>query len=259
MASTNPVNILIWDIETTQNICAIFQLKQQDWIHPDNILQERYVVTASWKELGAKTVSSVTVLDDPKRYRANPHDDFHVIKTLHEVLSRADVLVAHNGDNFDMKFVEARMLIHGLPPLPPIIKIDTLKVAKSRFLFNANSLNYLGKILKVGMKVHTSLGLWLRVLNGEADAVKEMVKYNKQDVVLLERVFLKLQPYIDSHVNRHLYGGTGCPRCGSLKVQSRGVHRAISNVYQRYCCNECGGWFRELKADRTKSAKTRVL
>lgn len=259
MAKTKGPKIILWDIETTQNLAAVFRLGGNDWIQPQNIIQERYIVCASWKELGSKKVEAVSVLDDPQRYARNPHDDKFVLQTLHKVLSEADVIVHHNGDTFDIKFAETRMLIQGLDPLPPVTKIDTLKAARDRFLFNANNLDYLGKILGVGRKIKTEPELWLQVLAGSKSAVQKMVRYNKQDVLLLEKVFIKLQPFIANHVNRGLFGETGCPRCGSKHVQSRGVHRAISQVYQRFQCQSCGGWWREAKADRSKSTKTRVL
>jgi DNA polymerase III alpha subunit (gram-positive type) len=249
---------ILYDIETTHNVAAIFQLKNQDYIQPENILAERYIVCAGWKELGKSRIHSVSVLDDPKRFKRDSSDDYYVVKKLHDVLSQADVIIAHNGDQFDLKFTEARILIHGLSPLPTIPKIDTLKIARDRFLFNANNLNYLGKILGVGGKKHTGNGLWLRVLNGDVSAIREMVRYNKQDVALLERVFLKFQPYINNHVNRQLLGETGCPRCGSANVQSRGTHKAITRTYQRFQCQACGGWYRLLKAEG-QSTKYRVL
>jgi len=248
--------IVLYDLETSHNLAAVFQLKQQDnYIPYDNIIQERYIICASWKVLGEKAVHAVSVLDDPKRFAKHPQDDFHVCTVLHQVLSESDVIVAHNGDQFDQKFVAARFLIHGLDPLPPITSIDTLTVARSRFLFNANHLDYLGNILKVGRKKPTTGGLWLRVLKGDASAVREMVKYNKQDVALLERVFLKLRPYMANHVNRELYGEQGCPRCGSRRVQARGLHRAISRAYQRWHCQACGGWYKSVKADPIRTTK----
>ena len=258
MSPSNP-KTLLFDIETSHNLAAVFQLYgENNYISPENIWQERFLICASWRWLGEKKIHSVSILDDPKLYKKDPHNDLHVVRSLHDVLSSADVIIGHNSDKFDIKFAEARMLIQGLPPLPPITKIDTLKVAKDRFLFNSNSLDYLGTVLKVGRKKPTTNGLWLRVLNGDESAINEMVKYNKQDVELLERVFTKLRPYIANHTNRELFGGTGCPRCGSLKYQSRGIHRAITRIYQRYCCNSCGGWFRELKAEK-KSTTKRVL
>lgn len=239
-------------------LAAVHSLKYNDYIAAENIVQERHIISACWKVLGEETVHSIDVLDFPSHFARHPHDDSRVVKALHDVLSEADVLIAHNGNAFDVKFTEARILIHGLAPLPPITKLDTLKAAKDRFLFNANNLDYLGKVLGVGRKKPTTTGLWMRVLKGEKAAVKEMTAYCKQDVLLLERVFLKLQPYMADHVNRHLYGQTGCPRCGSSKVQSRGVHRAITRTYQRFQCTACAGWFKAAKATPT-TIKARPL
>jgi hypothetical protein len=255
---SNSPRIILWDLETSHNLAAVFQLKQQDYIQSENIVQERFIICASWKELGKHPIRSVSNLEDIKRFTKNPYDDYHVVKTLHLVLSGADVLVAHNGDSFDMKFAEARMLVHGFSPLPPITTIDTLKVARTRFLFNANNLNYLGGLLGVGGKKPTKTGLWLKVLRGDKQAIRDMVAYNRQDIVLLEKVFLKLQPYVANHVNRQLYGGAGCPRCGSSNTQSRGIHKALTRTYRRFQCMTCGGWFRDLIANN-KSTTTRVL
>jgi len=250
---------LFWDIETSLQPVAVFQLANNDWIQPEALLSERYIICAAWKWAGESKVHSVSVLDDAKRYRKNPHDDKHVVKVLSDVLSQADVIVHHKGDTFDRPYVNGRILSHGLKALPPINSIDTYKVAKANFFLNSNSLNYLGKYLGVGQKIHTNHSLWLRVLNGEAKAVREMVAYNKGDVVLLEKVFNKLRPYVSNHFNRGLLGGTGCPRCGSKDVQSRGFHRAISRVYRRFQCQKCHGWFRAVKNDRDIKPIYRVI
>jgi hypothetical protein len=216
----------------------------EDYIDPGNLVQERYIVCASWMDLEDEIPQGVSVLDNPTLYKKDPHNDLHVLKELHKVLSSADVIVAHNGDQYDIKFTEARMLIQGLPPLPPIQKIDTLKVAKDRFLFNSNKLDYLGTVLKVGHKKPTTTGLWMRVLQGDPTAITEMLAYNKQDVLLLKRVFLKLQPYITTHIH---YEG-GCPRCGGHHIIGRGTHRATTRTYQRFQCVDCGKWLRGTKA-----------
>lgn len=246
--SNRSPRVLFWDIETSLQPVAVFQLAHNDWIDPSSILQERYVICACWKWEGESTVHSVSVLDDPKRYRKNPHDDYYVIKTLHEVLSQADVIVHHNGDSFDKRYVDTRILVHGMPALPPVASIDTYKVAKTKLYLNSNKLDYIGRLLGVGKKLPTTPKLWMRVLQGDSAAVKELIPYNKQDVLLLERVFNKLRPYVSNHINRELFGGVGCPRCGSSKVQSRGVHRAITKIYRRWQCQSCSGWFRTLKA-----------
>ena len=250
--------ILLWDVENTHNVVAVFQLKNNDYIQSDNILQERHLISAAWKWLGESKVHAISLLDNPQ-FKKHPHDDGVIVRRLHELLQEADVIVAHNGDEFDTKIVQGRMLIHGLPPLPPIPSIDTLKVARSRFLLNANNLDYLGQLLHCGRKKSTPKGLWLKVLQGDATAIRQMVKYNKGDIVLLEKVFKRLQPYMSSHIHRQLFGGGGeCPRCGSMNVQSRGLHRATTNTYQRYQCQTCSGWFREKKANKSV-IHTRIL
>ena len=237
---------LFWDIETSLQPVAVFQLANNDWIRPESLLGERFIICAAWKWAGESKIHTVSVLDDPKRYKKDPHDDYHVVKTLRGVLAEADLIVHHKGDSFDKPWLNGQILMHGLAPLPPIPSVDTYKVAKTNFYLNSNSLDYLGKRLRVGAKISTGHGanLWMRVLNGERSAVEEMVRYNKGDVILLEKIFEKLRPYMSSHLNRELLGEEGCPRCGSKKLQSRGYHRAISRVYRRFQCQSCSGWKR---------------
>lgn len=258
MEKPNKMRILYWDIETSLQPVAVFQLAHNDWIDPSNILSERYIICGSWKWDDEEKVHSVSVLDDPKRYAEDPHDDYHVVETLHEILSQADTIVHHNGDSFDKRYLETRALFHGFDPLPPTSTVDTYKVAKQKFMLNSNKLDYIGRLLGVGKKISTSHRLWLKIMNGDRGAVKEMVEYNKQDVNLLEKVFKKLRPYMQNHINRELFGFSGCPRCGCKKIQSRGVHRAITKLYQRWQCMGCGGWFRTLKAEKG-STEYRVL
>ena len=146
----NKPRVLLWDIETSLQLAAIFSLVHNDYINPESLVTERSVICGCWKWEGENTVHSVSVLDDPKRYKADPHDDYHVIKTLHEVIGQADVIVHHNGDSFDKRYVDTRALVHGLPALPPVASIDTYKVAKSKLYLNSNKLDYIGKLLGVG-------------------------------------------------------------------------------------------------------------
>lgn len=253
--------ILLWDIETLPNIVATFQLfdKYNSMINPDNLIRERIIVCAAWQWLGEKEIHAVSLLDDPKRFAKDNLDDTFVVNKLAEILRQADAVVHHNGNAFDLKWTETRMLAHGLDPLPPMHHLDTLATAKKRFYFNSNRLDYLGKFLKVGQKKETEKGLWIRALKGEKAAIKSMVEYNKGDITLLRNVFLKLRPYMDNYISLHAFGHNphACPRCGSLKVKSEGIHHAPTQDYPKYQCGKCGGWYRSYKGHRT--TKTRML
>lgn len=256
--------ILFYDLETSLQTVAVFQLGGNDYIQPQNLITERYIICASWEWLGEGKVHSVSVLDDSERFVKDQQDDKHVVETLHKVMSEADVIIAHYGDSFDNKYVRTRILYHGLDPLPPIATIDTKKIAKQVFYFNSNKLDYIGKYLKIGQKLSHSHGLWLTILRGGKEAVaaiKKMVVYNKGDVTLLKGVFMKLRPYVPAHINRELFGkAEGCPRCGSKKVQSRGTYYAQTRTYRRWqCAGECKGWFRTLKCDKNSATANRIL
>lgn len=251
--------VLIYDIETSLQAVAVFGLAHNDWIQPENIITERHVISVCWKWFGEKKVHSVSLLDDPKRFARDIHDDEYVLRTFHEVMKEADVLIHHNGDSFDSKYLATRMLKHGLDPLPPVTTIDTYKVAKAKFMFNSNKLDYIGRFLGLGGKASTPKGLWLKVLAGCKKSIQIMVGYNKRDVVLLEDVFLKLRPYIPNHISRELFGNEGCPRCGCKKVQSRGYSYAITRVYRRFQCMGCRGWFRKLRAEEGTTTQHRVI
>lgn len=250
--------IILYDIETSHNILAKFDLREEYTNHA-NILVERHMLTASWKELGKSKVHSVSLLDDPKRFKKDIHDDYVVVKTMHDVISDADVIIAHNGDGFDLPWINGRILKHGLPPMPPVQSIDTLKQARRKFNLNSFRLDYLGKFLGVGGKMSTPTGLWLEALRGNEKAIHEMEIYNRRDVTLLEDVFLKLLPFMPDCMNRTLYGEDGCPRCGSLKTQSRGYHKSLTRVYRRFQCQSCGGWWKSAKAEKVTGATTKVL
>lgn len=235
MANERP-RILIWDIETSPMVCTTWILRQPNLSH-ENILQESLLLTAAWKWHGTQEVYSAAI--NPKR----PKNDKMLISTLYKTLLEADVLVAHNGDKFDLRKFNARAIYHGLKPLPKIPTIDTLKVARRIFSFNSNRLDYLGKFLCGEGKIKTEYDLWLKVMKGDEKALALMVKYNRGDVVVLEKVYDRLRPYIKNHPNIALYQDEiVCPNCGSKALNRRGFKYQATTRRQQFQCCSCGAW-----------------
>jgi hypothetical protein len=81
-------------------------------------------------------------------------------------------------------------------------------------------------------------------MNGDPKSWKHMVEYNKRDVVLLEKIYLELRPWIQSHPNISVISELpdGCPNCGSLHLQKRGFGITKSGKQQRFQCLDCGSW-----------------
>ena len=185
-------------------------------------------------------------LPDYQGYKKGSEDDSKLVKELWHLLDRAEIVVAQNGDAFDLKKINARFAYHNLPPPSPYRTVDTLKVARRYFAFSSNKLDHLGASLGLGRKLeHEGFPLWKRCMAGDSKAWKKMKAYNKQDVLLLEKVYYRFLPWIKNHPNLDNYSdGTCCPKCGSKSLQKRGYLHTNTTKYARICCMSCGGWSR---------------
>jgi DNA polymerase III epsilon subunit-like protein len=162
-----------------------------------------------------------------------------------KVLAKADEIVAHNGDRFDLKWIRTRALFHGIQFMPSPKTIDTLKWAKKYFNFNSNKLDYIAKLLKVGAKMETGgLDLWKDIVfRKDQEALNKMVAYCKMDVEVLESVFEKLNSYATVNHNYAIqYGGEKyeCPECAGINVKyNKKVVTAVGTVHHWILCKDC--------------------
>lgn len=240
MSKKKKPKIIIWDIETSLSMMAGFSL-YPNYIPHTNLLKDTHIVCVCWKELGKKRVHSVSTYT---------FDDKKLCQKIRDEFQDADLLIAHNGDKFDLKTLNSRLMVNNIEPLGPLVTLDTLKEVKKIARFSSNKLDYLGKVLCGHRKLKTDSELWLRVLRGEKKAVNEMVRYCKQDVLLLEEVYLKIRKYIKGHPVLHPHKGeVVCPICGSKHATKDGVRRTKSGIlYQRYRCQDCGSRFQKVKS-----------
>ena len=238
--------VLIYDIENTPTVVTTWGLYEQNAIET---LEEWYILSYAYKWLGEDKVH-VVALPDFKGYSKDKKNDKALCESLHKLFDEADLVVAHNGDSHDQPKSNARFIYHGLTPPSPYKSIDTKKIAKKYFKFNSNSLNNLGTYFKLGNKIENSgIKLWRACMEGDMKAWATMKKYNKQDVVLLEKVYNKLVPWMSKFplINKD-YGE--CPHCKSRKIQSRGKWKYVSGDYKRLQCQSCGHWFKGEKIDK---------
>lgn len=233
--------ILFFDIETMANLSYVWGKYEQNTIATH---RHWYMLTFAYKWLGDKRTHVLSLPDFPL-YKKDPTNDKQLVEALWKLFDEADVVVAHNGDQFDIKKTNARFLKHGLKPPTPYKKIDTKKVAKRYFRLDSNKLDDIGDYFGIGRKINTGgFELWLGCEAGDTRSWNLMCRYNKQDVVLLEKVYLKMLPYIDNHPNYNLLVGTthSCPNCGHNHLQRRGYAMTRVSRRQRYQCTKCGAW-----------------
>jgi len=233
------LKVLLYDIENTPIVVTTWGLWEQNAIEK---LEEWYMLSYSYKWLGEKEVHVVALPDFPG-YKNDKSNDKKLVESLHKLFEEADVIVAHNGNQHDQKKSNARFIFHGFNPPSPYKEIDTKLVAKRYFKFDSNSLNNLGTYLKIGNKVENSgIKLWRSCMEGDMKAWKLMKKYNRQDVVLLEKVYLKLRPWMNSGTKINTEKGS-CESCGSDHLQSRGSSICQGGIKKhRFQCQSCGRW-----------------
>lgn len=234
--------ILFLDIETFPNIAYVWGKYQQNVIR---YVQQSCIATFSAKWKGEKTILS-RGLDDYPGYKPGSYDDSQLVKDLWNLFDEADVIVAHNGDDFDVKVCQGRFSFHKLRPPTPFKTVDTKKATKKVFRFNSNKMDDIGDLLDLGRKIKTDFDLWEGCIRGNPKMWKKMKTYNDHDVVMLEKLYMRLLPWMDHHPN-FTTGVVACPKCGSANVHYRGVQRASTRSYQRFQCQKCGGWGRTMK------------
>jgi hypothetical protein len=233
---------LFFDIEVSPNIVFSWRSGFKLNIDPDNIIEERKIICVCWKWEGNDDIQFLTW--DKKQ------DDRKLLKEFIKIMDSAEEVVGHNSDKFDVKWLRTRALLQGVDMLPHYVSIDTLKHARNGFYFNSNKLDYLAKLFGEGQKKDNGgFNTWKKIiLEKDPESLELMVEYCKQDVAILEKVFNKLQPYVQNTTHYGVLWGEhkySCPGCSGYNV---GLHKKYTTKmgtlrYSMKCNNGCSERF----------------
>jgi hypothetical protein len=107
-------------------------------------------------------------------------------------------------------------------------------------------LEYVQKLLNLHRKTDTGgMGLWIKCMAGDEQALADMEKYNVNDVRILEETYLHIRAWIKPHPNMGLFildeTQSRCPSCGhaDLQVQGKAYYTSV-NAYEVFRCSNCG-------------------
>lgn len=225
-------NILYLDIETSLMKVYTFSLWPES-ISIDDVIQDWSILCIgyAWNDEPAKVLTG---------------SERSIVKKASALLNKADILVYHNGDRFDLKRIKTKIAQYGLPPVKKFSSnntVDTYKVAKKEFNFSSNKLNYITRnILKIGEKIATNKQLWISATEGSKKALAQMATYCVQDVEILRKLYKKLVPYITNHPNMGHFSSHNrvCTNCGSTNIKKKGYNYSRLGKFQVWFCNACG-------------------
>lgn len=227
---------LFFDIETSPNIGLFWEAGYKKNIDYSNIIKERAIICICYKWEDEKQVHSLNW--DSKQ------NDKKMLEQFVKVANESSEMIGHNGDKFDLAWIRTRCLFHKIQMFPKYTTIDTLKVARSKFRFNSNRLNYIADFLGIGQKIKTEYSLWKNILlHKDKKAMDDMIKYCKKDVELLEKVFKLLNTHIEPKTHYGVIFGEGrgsCPECGSDELFRNKKWTTAGGVVKiQYQCKTC--------------------
>lgn len=243
------MRILLLDIETAPNKGYFWRVYKEN-IGIDQIIDSGYVMSWSARWFGEKEI----MFD---AFWVSGHKK--MLKRMHKLLDQADVVVHFNGESFDVPTLNKEFLRFKMTPPSPYKQVDLYKVASSTFRFTSNKLDYIARYLDEGEKVrHRGFELWVKCMGEDRRySMKEirasrkiMERYNKRDVIILERVYLRMRPWVKNHPNWGAYeDGLRCPSCGGTHFHRKSTAVVKHLRYPRFQCQKagCGRWFRSNK------------
>lgn len=233
-----PIKRLFFDIETSYYILKIraWELRSRiKYFSYNDIEEEKVVLCICWKWQYDDKIYSLDWRMGEK----------NMLKTFVKIMGQADECIAHNSDHFDVPTLRTRCLYHGILMYPNYRSLDTLKKSRSGFKFASNSLDYLGKFVGIGGKTERRAMEQTKAVfeDGNEKALKEMVNYCKNDVVVLNDYYHIISPFI-AHNNNFAVATGGekweCPECTGKNVEMFRTYFTPMGIIKRDMkCNDC--------------------
>lgn len=230
--------ILTIDIETSPSLAYVWRLFKE------NIPLQRLVDSGEVLSFAAKWYGQ----EDVMFYSTFHNGKEQMVDAAHILLSEADVVVHYNGKKFDIPHLNREFLLAMKTPPSPYAQVDLYHTVRKNFNFVSNKLDHVAQELKIGAKVeHAGFQLWVDCMKSVPEAWEDMKTYNMQDVVLTEKLYDVLLPWLSGNPHLGLYTNkdeNSCPNCGSKELRPQGRAYTSVSVFQRYRCANCGKWSR---------------
>lgn len=243
--ATTGAKVLFLDLEVSASVVAAFSMFKH-FSTPDHIIEFPYILTYACNWLHEDEMQiHCKGLDDYPTFSEDVKDDFELVSDVWRYLDQADLVVIQNA-SFDTGWLNQRFAYHGLPEPSPYRIVCTLKGLKKAMALPSNSLGYSTKYFNLGHNKlhHEGISLWIKCMQGDAEAFELMKTYNRGDIPTLRQLYLKIRPYIPNHPNVSLYYGDEEMRCGVCggKHLTKLEQPAYTNLssYESYRCDDCG-------------------
>ena len=252
--------VLFIDLETSADIVACFGRFKQNLGEKNIVHQGNQIICAAWKFIEDSSVhTSRSSFSD---FKIDMQSEKYLLERIYATFKETDVVVIHNA-GFDLGTIQHRMLEHGMGVLPKVKVIDTLQIAKKYLKLRSNKLDSITKYFGLSNKIENSgIDFWIKVQQGDEQAMQTMLAYNVGDITALEAVYTTFVPLNQgtSLAPMMPLDSKHCTSCGSTHVHPTG--RTIStslSMFSEYECNECGAKMRDRVNVLSKEQRKNLL
>lgn len=259
---------LFYDIETSLSIGTFWRPSWRTRITYEQVIHHSRVICISYawetdlidareraKQNGENPTTAMEEVVQSLRWDRG--DDQMMLKQFAVIADRADEMIAHNGDRFDMKHLATRCVKLGVDWNPYNATYDTLKRCRGDFNFPSNRLNDVAEFLGVPGKTKTKYDWWKKItiaafidrtFDEEYDGyMDEMVFYCNRDVVVLFLVWEIIAPAgKHKHHAGVMAGGEkySCPHCGGTHIKSNKRRVSRTGMIKRdMWCKDCRKYY----------------
>lgn len=235
--------ILLLDVETLPGEYYAFDPKVE-YLSPDKQIKGVSISCWAAKWLFEPEIMGEVVTEKEAFHR----DDKSILSGIWNLMNQADIVITHNGLNFDIPMLYGRFVTYQMIPPTKFQNVDTCKTSKTVFKFEYNRLDELGQRFGIGKKLDMSFLDWKNCLTNDRQANKalqDMLTYCKNDIApLLEDVYLAMLPYIPNHPNLGLWSlddKDHCKNCESSDIHwEEKPYATPSGLWKSWRCNTCG-------------------
>lgn len=236
--------VLTVDIETSPNLCYTWGLWNQN-VSLTQLLEPSRVLSFAAKWLGERKV----------HYWSEHHNGRgDMIRASWELYNEADMVVTYNGVSFDNAHLRREWLLAGLGPARPWQDVDLMLAIKKNFRFQSNKLAHVTEQVGLPAKIETGgQSLWNAVMDGDPGAWAKFRRYNINDVLITESLFLFLRDWLNlPHAGLWTGDMAACHQCGSRDLRFAGLQRYKVMAYASAVCGGCGAVNRILRNGQTR-------
>jgi uncharacterized protein YprB with RNaseH-like and TPR domain len=150
-----------------------------------------------------KTIGKNEFLSDKidfKDMRNAKVEDKKIVQSMVDVLTshKYDIICTYYGTNFDNKFLRSRALYHQIdfPVYGELLHLDLYYAVKKNLKLGSNRLESVCDYWGIKGKTKLVWSTWRKAMQCDQQSLDYIYEHNKQDVVILEKVFHRLKPYI---------------------------------------------------------------